>query len=144
MQSVKSVQLVQLVQSVSTIQLVSTVQSQQSVQSPQSAQLVSVDSVATAFSVVTVVSVFDAVTGQAAQSCSHCVTVRVRVEVTVYNQKSLYLIAVSVMHNCSLNLGFSHCYTTLGQRFIAVPLIWSVQAQAFFLTVKAQSNWVTI
>ena len=42
------------------------------------------------------------------------VTVRVRVEVTVYNQKSLYLIAVSVMHNCSLNLGFSHCYTTLG------------------------------
>ena len=42
------------------------------------------------------------------------VTVRVRVEVTVYDQKSLYLIAVSVMHNCSLNLGFSHCYTTLG------------------------------
>ena len=42
------------------------------------------------------------------------VTVRGRVEVTVYNQKSLYLIAVSVMHNCSLNLGFSHCYTTLG------------------------------
>ena len=42
------------------------------------------------------------------------VTVRVRVEVTVYNQKSLYLIAVSVMHNCSLNLGFSHSYTTLG------------------------------
>ena len=42
------------------------------------------------------------------------VTVRVRVEVTVYNQKSLYLIAVSVIHNCSLNLGFSHCYTTLG------------------------------
>ena len=42
------------------------------------------------------------------------VTVRVRVEVTVYNQKSLYLIAVAVMHNCSLNLGFSHCYTTLG------------------------------
>ena len=42
------------------------------------------------------------------------VTVRVRVEVTVYNQKSLYLIALSVMHNCSLNLGFSHCYTTLG------------------------------
>ena len=42
------------------------------------------------------------------------VTVWVRVEVTVYNQKSLYLIAVSVMHNCSLNLGFSHCYTTLG------------------------------
>ena len=42
------------------------------------------------------------------------VTVRVRVEVTVYNPKSLYLIAVSVIHNCSLNLGFSHCYTTLG------------------------------
>ena len=42
------------------------------------------------------------------------VTVRVRVEVTVYNHKSLYLIAVSVIHNCSLNLGFSHCYTTLG------------------------------
>ena len=42
------------------------------------------------------------------------VTVRVRVEVTMYNQKSLYLIAVSVIHNCSLNLGFSHCYTTLG------------------------------
>ena len=42
------------------------------------------------------------------------VAVRVRAEVTVYNQKSLYLIAVSVMHNCSLNLGFSHCYTTLG------------------------------
>ena len=42
------------------------------------------------------------------------VTVWVRVEVTVYNQKSLYLIAVSVIHNCSLNLGFSHCYTTLG------------------------------
>ena len=42
------------------------------------------------------------------------VTVRVRVEVTIYNQKSLYLIAVSVIHNCSLNLGFSHCYTTLG------------------------------
>ena len=42
------------------------------------------------------------------------VTVRVRVEVTVYNQKSQYWIAVSVMHNCSLNLGFSHCYTTLG------------------------------
>ena len=42
------------------------------------------------------------------------VTVRVRVEVTVYNQKSLYLIAASVTHNCSLNLGFSHCYTTLG------------------------------
>ena len=42
------------------------------------------------------------------------VTVWVRVEVTVYNQKSLYLIAVSVMHNCSLNLGLSHCYTTLG------------------------------
>ena len=42
------------------------------------------------------------------------VTVRVRVEATVYNQKSLYLIAVSVIHNCSLNLGFSHCYTTLG------------------------------
>ena len=42
------------------------------------------------------------------------VTVRVRVEVTVYNQKSLYLIAVSVIHKCSLNLGFSHCYTTLG------------------------------
>ena len=42
------------------------------------------------------------------------VTVRVRVEVTVYNQKSLYLIAVSVIHNCSLNLGFSHRYTTLG------------------------------
>ena len=42
------------------------------------------------------------------------VTVRVRVEVTVYNQKSLYLIAVAVTHNCSLNLGFSHCYTTLG------------------------------
>ena len=40
--------------------------------------------------------------------------VRVRVEVTVYNQKSLYLIAVVVIHNCSLNLGFSHCYTTLG------------------------------
>ena len=35
------------------------------------------------------------------------VTVRVRVEVTVYNQKSLYLIAVSVIHNCSLNLGFA-------------------------------------
>ena len=42
------------------------------------------------------------------------VTVRVRVEVTVYNQKSLYLMAAAVMHNCSLNLGFSHCYTTLG------------------------------
>ena len=42
------------------------------------------------------------------------VTVRVRVEVTVYNLKSLHLIAVSVIHNCSLNLGFSHCYTTLG------------------------------
>ena len=42
------------------------------------------------------------------------VTVRVRVEVTVYNQKSLYLIAVSAIHNFSLNLGFSHCYTTLG------------------------------
>ena len=42
------------------------------------------------------------------------VTVRVRVEVTVYNQKSLHLIAVSVIHNCSLNLGFSHCHTTLG------------------------------
>ena len=35
------------------------------------------------------------------------VTVRVRVEVTVYNKKSLYLIAVSVIHNCSLNLGFA-------------------------------------
>ena len=42
------------------------------------------------------------------------VTVRVRVEVTVYNQKSQYLIAAAVTHNCSLNLGFSHCYTTLG------------------------------
>ena len=42
------------------------------------------------------------------------VTVRVRVEVTVYNQKSLYLIAAAVTHNCSLNLGFSHSYTTLG------------------------------
>ena len=42
------------------------------------------------------------------------VTIRVRVQVTVYNQKSLYLIALLVMHNCSLNLGFFHCYTTLG------------------------------
>ena len=49
-----------------------------------------------------------------ARQRSLVVTVRVRVEVTVYNQKSLYLIAVVVIHNCSLNLGFSHCYTTLG------------------------------
>ena len=49
-----------------------------------------------------------------ARQRSLVVTVRVRVEGTVYNQKSLYLIAALVTHNCSLNLGFSHCYKTLG------------------------------